>query len=105
RTLMGEDGTPPAQVVSKDRTSLRDVRYGDIAILLRTRKFKIEQYADVLRKSGIPVVAEGGSGFFSATEVLDVLSLLRVLDNFRQDLPLAAVLRSPLGALPEPEDS
>ncbi len=103
--LMGADGSQRAQVAADDGSSFRDVRYGDIAILLRTRKFKVEQYANVLRKSGIPVLAEGGSGFFTAMEVLDLLSLLQVLDNFRQDLPLAAVLRSPLGSLAEPEDS
>jgi ATP-dependent helicase/nuclease subunit A len=105
KALMGQDGSPRAQVATKDRAGTRDIRFGDIAVLLRTRKFKIEQYADVLRKSGIPVLAEGGSGFFSAMEVTDVLSLLRLLDNVHQDLPLAAVLRSPLGGLPEPEDS
>jgi ATP-dependent helicase/nuclease subunit A len=103
KKLMGDDGATRARVADKDR--LRDVRFGDIAILLRTRKFKIEQYADVLRKSGIPVLAEGGSGFFSAMETLDMLSLLRLLDNLQQDLPLAAVLRSPLAGLANAEDS
>jgi ATP-dependent helicase/nuclease subunit A len=103
RSLMGEDGSTRARVVDGERT--RDIRYGDIAILLRTRKFKVAQYADILRKRGIPVLAEGGSGFFSATETLDVLSLLRLLDNLQQDLPLAAVLRSPLANLPDAEDS
>lgn len=104
KQMMGVDGSPRVTVVDENKTN-RDIRHGDIAILLRTRKFKIEQYADVLRKAGIPVLAEGGSGFFSAMEVLDMLSLLHVLDNFRQDLPLAAVLRSPLAGLAEPEDS
>jgi ATP-dependent helicase/nuclease subunit A len=105
RSLTGVDGSPRARVATNDGTAQRDIKYSDIAILLRTRKFKIAQYADVLGKAGVPVLAHGGSGFFAATEVIDVLSLLRLLDNFRQDIPLAAVLRSPFGALPEPEDS
>src|SRR6185295_16550607 len=74
-------------------------------ILLRSMKFKADQYAEVLRRSGIPVHSESGSGFFESMEVRDVLALLAVLDNQRQDVPLAAVLRSPLAMLPEPEDS
>ncbi len=105
RSMMGLDGSTRAQVATKDPTGMRDIRFGDIAVLLRTRKQKIEQYANVLRKSGIPVLAEGGSGFFSAIEVMDVLSLLKLLDNPQHDLPLAAFLRNPLGELPEPESS
>ncbi|HEV8291652.1 MAG TPA: 3'-5' exonuclease, partial [Tepidisphaeraceae bacterium] len=44
-------------------------------------------------------------GFFDAMEIRDILSLLRLLDNERQDIPLAALLRSPLIGLPEPGDS
>ncbi|MGD0137985.1 MAG: 3'-5' exonuclease, partial [Tepidisphaeraceae bacterium] len=44
-------------------------------------------------------------GLFEATEVRDVLSLLQILDNQRQDIPLATVLRSPLAGLPDPDDA
>ena len=108
----GEDGTGarrPMQVVERDRATgkltPRDIRFADIVILLRSMKFKADQYADVLRQSGIPVHSEGGTGFFESMEVRDVLALLSLLDNLRQDVPLAAILRSPLAALPEPEDS
>jgi ATP-dependent helicase/nuclease subunit A len=103
RSLMGLKDIPRATITQHDGTT-REIHYGDIAILLRTRKYKIEQYADILRKSGIPVLAEGGAGFFSAMEVQDMVALLHLLDNFRQDLPLVAFLRSPLGRLPESED-
>ncbi|MGH7214563.1 MAG: UvrD-helicase domain-containing protein, partial [Tepidisphaeraceae bacterium] len=53
----------------------------------------------------IPVHSEGRSGFFEASEVRDVLALLHVLDNQRQDVPLAALLRSPIAAIPHPEDA
>src|SRR5699024_10394563 len=73
----------------------RPIKYGDIVILLRSMKFKGEDYADVLRRSGIPVHSESSTGYFDSMEVHDVLSLLKVLDNRAQDIPLAAVLRSP----------
>ncbi len=37
-------------------------------------------------------------------EVRDMLSLLHLLDNQRQDIPMTAVLRSPLAGIPQPED-
>lgn len=84
---------------------IRPIRYGDIAILLRAMKYKSEQFAEALRSAGIPVHSESGAGFFDSTEIRDMLALLRLLDNQQQDVPLAAVLRSPLAAMPEPEDS
>jgi ATP-dependent helicase/nuclease subunit A len=106
----GNGGTRrPIQVVERDRASgeltPRDIRFGDVVILLRSMKFKADQYADVLRQSGIPVHSESGTGFFESMEVRDVLALLSLLDNQRQDVPLAAILRSPLAALPNAEDS
>lgn len=69
--------------------------YGQIAVLLRAMKHKAVQFAAILRRFGIPVLAEVGDGFFTAQEVIDAVSLLRVLDNPLQDIPLAAVLRGP----------
>lgn len=71
--------------------------YRDIAILMRSPRGRAARFTDVLEGMGVPVYARAGSGFFSAVEVETVLSLLRVLDNPRQDIPLAAVLRSPIG--------
>jgi ATP-dependent helicase/nuclease subunit A len=59
----------------------------------------------VLRAHGIDVHNEAAGGLFDATEVRDILCLLQVLDNQRQDIPLAAVLRSPLGSFPDADDS
>ena len=66
-------------------------------------QFKADQFADVLRQHGIPVYAASNAGYFASMEVRDMLALLSLLDNQRQDLPLAAVLRSPLAELPEAE--
>lgn len=109
--MMGTDengGAQRMQVMERDAAgelAPRDIRYRDIVILLRSMKVKADQYAEVLRQSGIPVHSESGTGYFESMEVRDVLALLAVLDNQRQDIPLAAILRSPLAALPDPEDS
>lgn len=78
---------------------MRPLEYRDIAILLRTTEGKANRLMEVLAAAGIPAYAELTSGYFSATEVQTVLSLLSVIDNPLQDIPLAAVLRSPLVGL------
>ncbi|HEV2293270.1 MAG TPA: helicase-exonuclease AddAB subunit AddA [Tepidisphaeraceae bacterium] len=110
REIMGADASAGRRMQVFERSATgtmapRDIRYSDIVILLRSMKFKADQYADVLRQSGIPVHSESGTGYFESMEVRDMLALLALLDNQRQDVPLAGVLRGPLAALPEPEDS
>lgn len=74
----------------------RPVRYRDIVVLLRATRGWTEGFVDEFGRAGIPVFADTASGYFAATEVSTMLSLLRVIDNPEQDIPLAAVLRSPL---------
>ena len=81
---------------------LRPVRYRDIVILLPAMKGVAEEFAAALRNRGIPVYADMGGGYFQAQEVQTVLSFLKLLDNPRQDIPLAALLLSPaIGFRPE----
>ena len=79
--------------------------YRHAAVLMRSQKFSSERFAAALRARGVPCHGEVGTGFFRATEVRDVRNLLRVLDNRRQDVALAAVLRSPLAGLPAGADA
>ena len=102
--MLGRLDRPRMTVADRDGTT-RPASFKDCVVLLRSMKFKAETFAKQLRGMNIPVHAESNTGYFDATEVNDVLSLLRVLDNGRQDVPLAAVLRSPLANLPEPEDA
>ena len=53
-------------------------------------------YQRALTRAGIPVSSDSGGDLFSAPEVQVLMSLLRVLDNPHQDVPLLAVLCSPL---------
>ncbi|HUL51355.1 MAG TPA: 3'-5' exonuclease, partial [Candidatus Nitrosotalea sp.] len=76
----------------------RSVRWSDIVILLRSLRNKAETYAKEFHRVGVPLEAER-TGFYDNTEVTDLLSLLQLLDNPIQDVPLLAVLRSPLVGL------
>jgi len=81
----------------------RPLRFGDICILLRSKKGRAAAYADELNRLGIPTVTEGGSGFYKAQEVAMTVSLLRFLDNPLADVSLLAVMMSPLFAF-TPDD-
>ena len=76
--------------------ALHPTSYGDFCILLRTAKNVSSVYANALSERGIPVFSPETGGFFEAAEISFILSLLRVLDNPVQDIPLAAVMLSPL---------
>lgn len=107
REMMGLDGAAPmciADTLTSDAAGYRPMRFGDVVILLRSMKHKADEYAAVLQASGIPVHSESGTGYFDSTEVRDMMALLAVLDNRRQDIPLAALLRSPIAGLTDPED-
>lgn len=77
---------------------VRPIRYGDITLLLR-RMSNIEVYEEALKNAGLPYVTVAGRGYFNRQEVWDLLNLLKAVHNLRDDLSLAAALRSPLFAL------
>lgn len=85
------------------RNGLRPIRYKDICILLRSTKTAGKVFADEFRQWGIPCYTEVSGNFFSSTEISVVLSMLRVIDNPVQDVPLLAVLHSPIFAF-TPDD-
>lgn len=92
----------PFQVYDSKQQMTRNLQYRDIVILLRSMPWA-PQMMEELKKQGIPVYANLSSGYFEATEVSVILSLLKVIDNPYQDIPLAAVLRSPIVHLDENE--
>jgi ATP-dependent helicase/nuclease subunit A len=69
--------------------------FKDVAVLVRNTEV-IPQFTDAFEQAGIPYVVHRGKGFFDAREVKDLYHLLRVIANPRDEVSLAAVLRSPL---------
>lgn len=102
RRWMGEDGRP-FLVWDKQLKSMRPVQFRDIVILLRATHHWAPVFLEELRLAGIPAYGESSTGYFSAVEVDTVLSLLKIIDNPYQDIPLAAVLRSPICRITENE--
>ncbi len=86
------------RVWDDDARQFRPVTWSDMVVLLRSPRSKVEAFAREFSRAGVPLQAARG-GFFDALEIMDLLNLLKLLDNPLQDVPLLAVLHSPLVGL------
>lgn len=91
---------PNWQIFDRKQQVRRRVTYGDITILVPTKSQNLD-VLDIFRSLDIPVTIDGAENFFQTTEISVMMSYLQVIDNPHQDIPLAAVLRSPLYGLDE----
>lgn len=91
------------KIMEKSTGELRPVRYSDMVILLRTTSGWDEEFKKILEQQGIPVYITSKTGYFGALEVQELLQLLRVLDNPRQDIPLFGVMQSVFGGFTQEE--
>lgn len=89
------------EVDGEERKVYRKASYKDIVILTRSMTGLGEIFYNVLTAHGIPAYVSDPKGYFDAVEVRVVMSLLSVVDNSKQDIPLAAVLMSPMAGLDE----
>ncbi|MDI3533895.1 MAG: ATP-dependent helicase/nuclease subunit [Thermosediminibacterales bacterium] len=99
REIMAAGKKERYYIYDKKRKIYRYVQYRDIVVLLRATKNWGNTFLEEFRVQGIPSYAEISSGYFDATEVQVVIALLRIIDNPRQDIPLAGLLRSPIVGL------
>jgi len=83
---------------------VRPARYGDVVVLLRSFGGGIlDIYRNVFEKAGIPLYVDYRTGYFSAQEVREIMQMLRILDNPRQDIPLYGALHGYFGQFSEEE--
>lgn len=87
-----ESGFP----VSDGQGGTRNVQPGDIVILHRSANAVLPYYTQALDECGIEWTSESGENLLETTEVEVAQSLLKIIDNPRQDIPLLSVMRSPL---------
>ncbi len=83
-------------VFDRREKKYRPAAYRDIVILLRSMTGWSEVFVNTLMQEGIPAYADTGTGYFQTLEIMTVLNMLRIIDNPRQDIPLAGVLYSPI---------
>lgn len=90
------DPTSGMLVFDQREKRYRPAAFRDIVILLRSMTGWSEVFVNTLMQEGIPAYADTGTGYFQTLEIMTVLNMLRIIDNPRQDIPLAGVLYSPM---------
>lgn len=102
KELMSPETGSVFKVYDKNMKGYRPVRYRDIVILMRATSQWAPVFVEELGIEGIPVYADSNTGYFQTVEIRTIMSLLQIIDNPYQDIPLLAVLRSPIfGFTPE----
>ena len=84
------------QIIDK-KTGRGDIQYKDIAILLRTSSGVANVYEKEISELEIPVYSDSSSQYLQSVEIETIMSLLRIINNPMQDIPLVTVMRSPIG--------
>ena len=85
------------QIYDRKKEKFRDIKYKDIVILLRSTKDKANIYEQEIINSGMPVFSDSTEQYLDTIEIQTIMSLLKIIDNPVQDIPLVAVLRSNIG--------
>ncbi len=85
-----------AQTPVEEDGATRPCRPADFCILLRSAKDRAKDYMRALEEAGVRCWSDGGDNLFVSSEIQVLLSLLRIIDNPRRDLDLAAAMLSPL---------
>ncbi len=80
----------------------RPVNYSDFVVLTRTKQHNLK-IQSIFQEYNIPVSVNETQNYFQTTEVTTMMSVLKMIDNPYQDIPTAAVLRSPIVGLKENE--
>lgn len=83
------------EIYDKGLKEMRPLKYSDIVLLTPTKTHNL-RIQEVFKEAKIPTAMNETQNFFQTTEVTIMMSLLKIIDNPRQDIPLVAVLRSPL---------
>ena len=91
-----ENATLEARLVAKKIKELHDkgIEYKDMTILLRSPKAIANIYENELSEQNIPVFSDIGAEYLNTIEIDTIMSILKIIDNPLQDIPLVTVLRS-----------
>ena len=91
------------QVWDKKKEIYRDITYKDIVILLRSTSHTAPIYEQELLNLQIPVFSDSSQEYLDSIEIQTIMSLLKIIDNPMQDIPLVAVMRSSIGKFTDNE--
>ncbi len=91
------------QVFDKKINGFRDITYKDIVVLLRSTKMNAPIFEEEMINLNIPVFSESSQEYLDTIEIQTIMSLLKIIDNPIQDIPLVTVLRSHIGNFTDDE--
>ena len=91
------------QVYDRKKEKYRDIEYKDIVILLRATSKSAPIFEQELLNLDIPVFSDSSQEYLDSIEIQTIMSLLKIIDNPIQDIPLVTVLRSPIGKFTDDE--
>ena len=91
------------QVYGRKKEKYRDIEYKDIVILLRATSKSAPIFEQELLNLDIPVFSDSSQEYLDSIEIQTIMSLLKIIDNPIQDIPLVTVLRSPIGKFTDDE--
>ena len=97
KEMMSPNNSERFKVLDKKTGDYRNLQYRDIVILLRATKNYSEVLLEELGLNQIPAYADTGTGYFESIEIRTIMSLLKIIDNPMQDIPIVAILKSPIG--------
>jgi ATP-dependent helicase/nuclease subunit A len=86
-----------ATVIDRDRRE-GALQPGHIALIFRTLTHA-QVYLEALRRYDIAYITDGEKHFYRRQEIIDMVNLLRVIDNPHDTIALVGILRSPLGGV------
>lgn len=85
------------QVYDRKKETFRNIKYSDIAVLLRSTKNKANVFEQEIINQGMPVFSDTSQEYLDSIEIQTIISLLKIIDNPMQDIPLVTVMRSNIG--------
>ena len=91
------------QIYDAKKQEKRDIRYKDIVILLRSTKEPAPIFEKEILNLGMPVFSDSSSEYLESIEIQTIMSLLKIIDNPMQEIPLVAVMRSSIGGFTDNE--
>ena len=91
------------QIYDRKKEIFRNITYKDISILLRSTKDKASIYEQEIINLGMPVFSDSNQEYLDSIEIQTIMSLLKIIDNPMQDIPLVTVLRSNIGGFTDNE--
>ena len=91
------------QIWDAKKDTYRDIKYKDIVVLLRSTSNIAPIFEQEIIRLDMPVFSDSSQEYLDSIEIQTIMSLLKIIDNPMQDIPLVTVLRSNIGKFTDDE--